>query len=226
MTVLRLISDIHGNITKYYNILKGSDYSIQLGDLSYDYSKIKHRDKRRVGIFGNHDNFHAENRPKQYWPHGFGYMDFAGIKVFYVSGAFSVDWKIREKLRQTGEWQRTWFEEEQLPQDKLQQAIDYYNLCRPDFVITHEAPRSIIQKISPDGSFLKSWGYDPATFRTPTDIALDIMFQTHKPTFWHFAHHHKDVDMNVDGTRFVCRREFGYTDIIIDNSNIMEINPK
>jgi hypothetical protein len=41
------------------------------------------------------------------------------------------------------------------------------------------------------------------------------MFETWKPDFWVFAHHHVNVTREISGTRFICLDELDFIDLEI-----------
>lgn len=218
--IIRIISDTHGKNKEYYKLLKDCNYSIQLGDCGFDNSFLAKIDanKHRL-ILGNHNNFDdIENWP-HFIPHGAGPWNHGGLDFFYVSGAFSIDWKLRKMKYFTGEWPVTWWEEEQLTVPELEIACTIYERTKPDTVITHDCPRSIANLIG-DPAFLKDWGYDPNTFNTRTSEALECMFEAHQPKLWIFGHYHKTFNKVVNGTRFICKPELGFTDLIVKNGKV------
>src|SRR5688572_26164892 len=140
---VRLVGDVHGMTKQYYNLVKDMPSSIQVGDLGFNYDilcQLAHT-KHKV-IPGNHDNYDLVD----HYPHmlnGFGLHDHLGLKFFYVRGAFSIDWKKRLQLDSFHNT-KSWWNEEQLPVANLYAALELYETVKPDIVITHECPRSIV----------------------------------------------------------------------------------
>jgi hypothetical protein len=211
MPYLRFISDVHGLYDEYLLLTQGCEYTVQLGDLGYDLEKID--GKLRIGkdyiLFGNHDQYDRENPhyclKKPYALKDFGILNIPDFPpIFYVRGAWSIDWKWRQRQQ---EWPqngpKTWFEEEELSSDELQKAVTLYKKAKPEFVVTHEAPISVVPQVT-DPDFVLNFGYDPGVIKTRTSLALQEMFEAHKPTWWLFGHYHFRKEFQVSGTNFIC----------------------
>ncbi len=195
---IHIIGDVHGQIDKYNKIIgwenmsQHRDHSVQIGDMGFDYSEIMPDNRHKV-LLGNHDNYGIAC-PNSLGD--FGYTSLNGVKFFFVRGAFSIDYK-----------QRTsginWWIDEEVCYYELQNAIDLYTEIKPDFVITHDCPDEISHLIN-DGGALRQFGFDPATFTSKTQMALQAMFEAHQPKLWVFGHYHKNWTKEVKGTSFRC----------------------
>ncbi len=220
---IRVHGDSHGKYSEFLPKLLFNDLNIHVGDLGYNYTDVdKYVYENRINfrhIPGNHENYdELINNPRNWTIGSYGNIGghMTGIPdIFYCRGAFSIDWLLREKKRISGEWPRTWWPEEELSYKNLNDAIAKYIQMAPEVVITHEAPRSIVNKIT-DGRVLRNWGYDPETFTTRTSEALDQMFQAHQPKRWLLGHYHRDMDFIVGKTQFSCIGELCYRDIKIE----------
>ena len=211
--MLRIIGDIHGNILVYKALIKDCDYSVQLGDLAFDYDFMKDVHHKNVFFKGNHDNH------DQYSGHDLGYYGQASVgghSFFFVSGEFSIDWKQRVQYEQLGLWPKTWWANEELTEKQLEKCIEKYWEIRPDVVISHGCPRSIVDTVNPNKYPLISCGFDPETFTTRTSEALEKMFVLHKPKVWVFGHYHTNFSQVIGGTKFICVNESDYIDWIGD----------
>lgn len=214
MAELRLIGDCHHLLDGYIKICKSAEdkdlRTLQLGDLSTSeyavpYIKLKlplWEDYHRY-IFGNHD-FHP-NRSNMCL-NDYGWVNW-GYQLFYVSGAFSIDYKWRQKHHP-----ETWHPEEELSPDNLRNAITLYEAVKPDLVITHDCPRSVANLIG-NPNILQDFGFNPETFTTRTSEALERMFEIHQPKRWFFGHFHNSQVVDLNGTRFQCLDELEYIDI-------------
>lgn len=216
MSTVRIIGDVHGKYQEYIALTKGCDYSIQIGDMGFDYSPLRVLNHRKHKfIAGNHDNMdtyplddHAVCNG-----HDSGLVSVGGFKFFYVRGGFSIDWRMRQDhYLRTGV--QTYWDNEELSMNKMHECLSYYRLFQPDFVITHECPRSITKRIS-NNEILKRFGYNPDSFSTRTSELLETMFQDHQPKRWIFGHHHKDWSDEINGTHFTCLNELSYMDLEI-----------
>lgn len=196
-----LIGDVHGLFFDYKAKIRrlGVKTSLQLGDFGlgfpnsfdhFDMSDIKGTHKF---IRGNHDN-PAICRKDEYYAGDFGTIegDFVnGLydKLFFISGAWSID----KAYRVEG---KTWWEEEQLSQEELCEAVNKYNEDKPEIVVSHDCPTIVLQNL-----------YPSRLIPTRTSQAMDVMFLTRKPQFWIFAHHHQSWRKNIDGCTFICLDE-------------------
>lgn len=228
MVKLRVCADTHEKYQQHLKRIRDVDYSIHLGDWGFRNDVFNGLDYScHIFLAGNHTNFDDYYTIPNFLPHGFGPYNHAGLDFFYLSGAFSIDWQYRVKMERAGKWPKTWWEEEQLSTLKLVNAIDLYSKIKPEVVFTHDCPASIVGQIVDNNSgFLESWGYDSKTFTTRTTEALEEMFKIHQPKLWIFGHYHVDKDITINGTRFICRRELGYTDLTIEDGKITSIKPR
>lgn len=210
-----ILSDLHGNTAILADLLEKYDYIIQNGDFGYDYSCLKDIPKERLVInYGNHEN-HPQIKNYPHFLSPYGMKEFGGLKFYNLSGAFSIDWKIR--VEREWEWGKTWFEQEELSQYELEEAVRLYKDSRPNIVIAHEAPRSIVNIVG-NSIILKNWGFDPQTFTTKTSEALDRCINEHMPSLFIFGHYHLNFDQIINGCRFICQEELGYLDLSLDLS--------
>ena len=209
--ILRLIGDCHGKIYEYLAIAREADYSIQLGDLGFDYdflSKLSSDCHKVLG--GNHDNYEkVGNVFVCQTPHFLGDYGLYEVKgeapIFFVRGGHSID----KDYRKIGV---DWWPDEQLSYDSMVKALDAYASSKPQIVISHECPKRII----PEVSTMSSWQGQPIK-PSMTAILLDNMLDIHKPKYWFFGHHHKSWQGLVEGTNFVCLDELEEYDIFLDN---------
>ncbi len=201
MNEIAIIGDVHGETNKYMKLLDRHKYTVQVGDLGFNYNCLRHRDPECHKFFqGNHDNYNAV-RP----PHclgDYGVRELNGIKFFFIRGAFSIDWRYRvEHEMKTG--QKAWWKEEQLTHSQMQKCFEAYEEAKPDFVISHSCPVSVGRRIG-NKSILREFGFDPDTFTTYTQELLQACFDIHQPKLWTFGHFHKPHRLTEKGTVFRC----------------------
>jgi len=222
--MVRIIGDIHGKKDKHLSLMQGAEYSLQVGDLGFDYQyliennidPIKHR-----FFMGNHDNYDKIDQV----PHCLGDFGVWSVPnfgdVFFVRGAWSIDFK----RRTIG---IDWWHDEELSYRKCEEVIELYTQVKPKILITHACPANIIRfLIGPDGA--RRFGYDQAIVKTKTDDMLQTMLAHHLPRLHIFGHYHRHFDRWIDGrcgielpadspinkettedyTRYVCVPEFG-----------------
>jgi predicted phosphodiesterase len=95
--MVRIIGDVHGNYQKYLEIIKESEYSIQIGDLGLNYDFFKKNNvnsNNHVFFGGNHDNYDTINSCNNNLG-DFGFKQLGDFKFFFVRGAWSIDNKLR-----------------------------------------------------------------------------------------------------------------------------------
>ena len=220
MSTLRIIGDVHGKFQDYIALTKGCDYSIQVGDMGFNYSELRvvSKDDHKF-IGGNHDNY-----DKYYGsPHAlgstitigmgkdFGIATHGGLDFFFLRGGFSIDWKQRQKSYLMGGAKSYW-DNEELSMEEMEMALWQYQKMKPDVVITHECPRSISQYVG-DNKILEMFGYNPQRFTTKTSELLEMMFQSHQPKRWYFGHYHNNWASEINGTQFRCIDELSYVEL-------------
>ena len=207
--MLRVIGDIHGKFGEYNRIAGAAKYSVQVGDMGFDYTNLKTDPFRHRFIGGNHDNY--DGYYDTYHALGdFGLARLNNVEFFFVRGAYSIDkqWRILQK-------HKCWWDNEELTYYELTQAIKLYDEYKPNIVITHTCPIKCNPIVSND-NVLRDWGFNPADFRPRTAIALEVMLETHQPALWLFGHFHRRREFKLDGfnTQFVALEECGYYDIL------------
>lgn len=177
-----LIGDVHGKIKEYLELIKIlNDETIQLGDFGIGFIKIPKLSIQHMFIRGNHDN------PKlcKKFPNFMGdFGIFDKYDLFFISGAYSVDYN----LRTIGV---DWWENEELTNRQIIEAMCLYEKTQPRFVISHDAPRA----------FLES--HFSGSFNTKTSNFLEQLLGIHEPEIWVFAHHHKSIRQKFGKTHFV-----------------------
>jgi predicted phosphodiesterase len=219
---LRIIGDVHGHLPQYVRLAKEAEFSIQVGDVGFHYDYLLGNldaTSHRI-IAGNHDNYttspcgcpdpdHCDrcqggvrfSKQTEHFLADFGVIDFPLLKdVFYARGAWSIDrdWRTAGK---------DWWPEEEMSYDRLYQCVEAYAEVKPEVMISHTAPASVVEEIP----FTRIFGDD--VIKTRTDQALDQMLKIHRPKLWVFGHFHVDWDEVIEGTRFVCLRELGHLDL-------------
>lgn len=205
MSVVKILGDVHGNYEAMFNVITSDkqkvDYILQLGDLGFDYKildvfkPMNRVELRRIFHFipGNHDNYDKCFDRKECLG-DYGPIYFIP-KSFFLRGGFSLDYKYRTPGLD-------WWDKEELTLPELDNAVKMYEKIKPDYMFSHECPISLVDKIT-DGRIAIAYGFPPV-IQTRTALALERMFKFHKPKIHFFAHYHRDVDMVVNGTRFIC----------------------
>lgn len=208
---MRFIGDIHGDVLKYQHLISDCDESVQVGDFGigflqdYDYEFIDrlHESGDHKFIRGNHDDpALCKERP--------GYIPDNTVdeerSIMYTGGAWSIDWAIRLNRMAMG-YPTCFWEDEELSVAELSVAHEYFVHYRPRVMVTHDAPTSIAYEMF-IGPFANKKQY-----KTRTAEAYEGMFHRWQPDIWLFGHWHEDMDMYVNGTRFICLGIDSYIDL-------------
>lgn len=212
MLTLRLIGDVHGKSAEYIK-LATTDFTIQVGDLGFDYDFLKSLDPARHKVLaGNHDNYDRWGTDKfihmqtGHFLGDYGIYELGGFgKIFFLRGGYSIDWRYRTPGK-------SWWADEELSHRDMELALGLYREVKPTFVVSHECPASIIEPAFGaklwDGELLRP---------SRTASLLDAMWQSHRPQDWVFGHHHKRWSCELEGTRFLCLEELGYVDLPLES---------
>lgn len=189
---------------------RGLPCSLQLGDMGIGFPE-KNQGYERDGlsyspelgqehkfIRGNHDDPALCRKHCNYagdWEY------FRRPNIFVVSGGFSIDHAYRIK-------NIDWWEDEELNDTQLDHMFESYKKFKPRIVATHECP-TIIKKNA-------ITNYSKLNKISRTEEMLQNMFDWHKPEFWIFGHHHKKIELSVDGVKFIGLNELLYTEKLND----------
>lgn len=199
---LTLCGDVHGNIPAYIHLVKDSDYSIQLGDLGFNYkpSMFNISSEFHKVVAGNHDNYTLNEgvfiHQTAHFLGNFGVHVVPNIgSFFFVRGGQSID---RDE-RIIG---INWWPEEELNYFQCANASKYYEEIKPDIVVSHECPKEII----PFVSTIKRYKGRPIG-ESKTSLLLQNMIEIHRPRYWFFGHYHVSWSREIDGTQFRCLNE-------------------
>lgn len=190
-TNFRLIGDVHGHYRKYHQLLRKAQSTLQIGDFGFEYTTLSAVDARRHRIIGgNHDNYDEIGN----WPHCLGDYGVHTVDgfgdIFFIRGGQSID----RHLRIEG---ISWWRAEELSMAECYAALAEYKRVKPNFVVSHECPRSVIPYVTESMLLIPS----------RTNQLLEQMFSAHKPARWIFGHFHKSWTKSIDGTLFTCLNE-------------------
>jgi len=209
------LGDVHQKYTKLNAILETKSPVVQVGDLGFFYPKwLDDYDFRFLA--GNHDNWDVltTNPPDSYLGR-FGFRQYP-IPYFFISGAYSIDYKIRLQQEYTN-GQKTFWPNEQLSWKEGIDMLDLYGKIKPEVVVSHTCPREVANIIG-NPAVLRAFGYDPATFTTSQQELLQQAFEFHQPRLWVLGHMHQSISINVKNTHFRVLSELeivNYYDLLI-----------
>ena len=194
------VGDVHGKFSQFGKIVEDNPGKRiwQVGDMGIGFGQYPSAFSPNVRfIRGNHDN------PLLCGPH-INYLGDYGVEiirenkelrsVFYVSGAFSTD----QLYRTEG---RDWWRGEELTYRQGQDCIDEYVKFRPEIVLSHDCPKSVVELICGTAN------------NTATNQLLQAVFELHQPKLWVFGHHHISWQQKVQGTQFICLNELETVEI-------------
>lgn len=203
--MLRLIGDCHEKFYRYKQLIEDAEFSLQLGDLGFDYYLIRNVDpQRHKAIAGNHDN-HDNLSP--HFLDRFGVTCFGGIEFFYISGAFSVDYKRRTQGID-------YFGNEELSHREGEAALELFIEKKPQLVISHDCPMDLVPILLDHKRKHGYHLYSEKVFKTRTGQILQACLDAHRPKMWIFGHHHCSWKYNcLDGTQFICLNELEVLDL-------------
>lgn len=222
MNKITFIGDVHGKTGPYVSKLRqlpeGSK-SLQLGDMGLGFKGVGLPPPGSVSpsldhkfIRGNHDSPEkCRTHPNYageygYWPEE---------ELFFLGGAWSIDWKWRVEGI-------SWWRDEELSIEELYKAHQLYIETKPRIVATHEAP-SVAAQTMLSGMIIPSteanatnvekgeeYHYYKAKLgcvNTRTSQALQQMFEIHQPEMWFFGHYHVTKQFQIGRTKFQCLAE-------------------
>ncbi len=187
----RIIGDVHGKHGQYHLLIRKAKFTLQIGDFGFDYETLSSVDpKRHRVIGGNHDNYDKVGQcPNFLGDYGIHNIPEFG-DIFFVRGALSVDRHIRTESLD-------WWPEEELSIANCYAAIALYSKVKPEFVVTHTCPITIVPHVMASSYVIPS----------RTGQLLEEMFAIHQPKRWVFGHYHRSWSKTIDGTSFTCLNE-------------------
>lgn len=196
-----VIGDIHGKVDRYLKLLARhpGEPSVQLGDFGIGFpgdDPLPPLPSNAWFLRGNHDNPEAARSHANYLG-DYGSRTIDGIRIFFLSGAWSCD-----------QWHRTeginWWRDEELRVAELRAAFDLYEKLKPEIVLTHDGPDEAVR------SLLDGQAAHKELTRTSTGNALNAMLDVHRPAKWIFGHWHKRFRRRIGGTEFRCLPELAW----------------
>ena len=184
------IGDTHGDMDFYKYIVENNENTYHVGDFGFTkewtwleifLTNIKQKRPNDIHLvnMGNHDN-------TQFVDSEFSCGDYSYKNgIFTIRGANSIDKNIR--------WQGVnyWDNEELNYVQGCAAHLSFVN-NKPKVVVTHDCPQSICRDL---------FSINEKSF---TRVMLEQCYLQHQPDVWVFGHHHKDIDLTIGRTRFIC----------------------
>ena len=187
---VRYIGDVHGKISEYLTLLNGVDASVQVGDFGAGFVSLPILDQKHRFIRGNHDSPEVCRNNSNWIKDG----TFDG-RTLYIGGAWSID----QHRRIPG---INWWEDEELSIREFENIIVTAEIMQPKVIVSHDCPGNVVAQL-----------FRRKLLQTRTNQALDAVINVCQPKLFIFGHWHKDIDMTINGTRFLCLNELTYIDI-------------
>lgn len=208
-----LIGDIHGKFYRYFDLIRDTESSFQVGDFglgfdSWTDAKTKGVMKKANDV-GNHRFIRGNHDDPRVCRDTVGYVRsgtyFEEESLYAVGGAWSID----SMHRTAGV---NWWEDEELTIDEFEVILDHYTKSKPSIMITHDCPTDVANKMFfESGLMQRKFGLpldvEPIRYVTRTGEYLQKMFEAHQPDKWIFGHWHIDVSEVIEGTEFTCLGE-------------------
>lgn len=231
------VGDIHGKTKEFQQLIANHNPKtpiIQVGDVGFGFGFIPHFPDNVKLIRGNHDSPEAAREHPNYLG-DYGY--WPEHKLFYIGGAWSIDYAWRKEWNKQNWPKKVWWEDEELSQPELDVAFELYKETKPEIVISHEAPASIVPyvlskvKLDLTNSPMNNPDFKRAVenpeleryrdrdisifdrpeklecIKTRTSTTLQNMLDVHRPRFWVFGHYHISKIVDTGSTLFKCVAE-------------------
>ncbi len=179
---MRYIGDIHGYFDTYQSLIQGARASIQVGDYGAGFAPMPEVGPEHLFIRGNHDDLRLCQTNPRWIPDGTHQGDH-----FFCGGAWSSD----RFQRIPG---KEWWPDEELSSKDFYDIMDRYVQAAPRVMVSHDCPESVCAQLFPRKEVMES----------RTGQAFDGFFALHRPKIWIFGHHHQSVQMEIQGTQFIC----------------------
>jgi hypothetical protein len=190
MKQFTFIGDTHGDLDYYKYIVEKSKNTYHVGDFGFrkewiwlemfleNLKKKRPNDIHLINM-GNHDDTSFVNSQFSCGNHSYK------NGIFTIRGANSID----KNIRAAG---INWWDNEELNYIQALAAYDLYIKEEPRIVVTHDCPQSICND------------FFSINEKSMTRTTLEQCYLQHQPDIWIFGHHHKDIDITIGKTRFVC----------------------
>lgn len=199
------IGDVHGKIGRYVKLLETipvGQRSIQIGDMGLGFpdTTLPLVSPAHKFFRGNHDSpIKCKQHPNYLGDYGYLEQD----DLFYLAGAWSIDWQWRVAGK-------SWWVDEELSIIELNKAQQLYLEKKPRIVVTHDCPTIAVYEMLKELLI----GPGPAAQSTRTQQALQQMFELHQPEHWAFGHWHRDKEFTIGKTTFHCLNELSMISIL------------
>lgn len=184
----------HRDIKDGYLIGLG-DHGEGFGDSPIESNSLPHL----LRIAGNHSD---PEKIKQYTGYlgRFGYLEWSfrndsePLKIFYISGAWSIDYEYRTPMI-------NWWPNEELSQSEMDECEELYRQIKPDIVLSHDAPSFLFSDLI---RTIKKPLFGTEQRITRTGEFLQKLFRIHAPSQWFHGHWHVSMNVIKENCKFQC----------------------
>lgn len=234
---LMIVGDVHGHYQEYLETIQLANYSLQLGDLGFNYTPLiisgEWSPTHHKLLPGNHDNY-SIRQVHSIDPHAAQVLDPYGKYVVNHGIVYTYTHLPENFIGNYGVWK--------VPETKPGGAygdsiffvrgawsIDFaYRTLGRDIWVNEELtqeeferaiqlyaeikPSIVVTHTCPQEveKHLILGFSDGRPIKTRTGDGLQRMYEIHKPKLWIFGHHHQEFDRIMDGCRFVCLDEMAF----------------
>lgn len=201
----RIIGDVHSIYSRYLDLIKKAEFSVQLGDMGFDYGKLEVVDSSyHRFVPGNHENY--PNLPPHAFQSDWGQVSMGTVDFVYIRGAYSVD----KMYRIEG---RNWFAQEEMSWDSGCQLVEAIAMLQPKYILSHDCPTVCLEA----GVTTNEWKVRPSH----TSQILQAVWEVHQPDHWIFGHHHHDWIERLGKTRFICLNSLSSLDLFPEDGKMV-----
>ena len=191
---MHFIGDVHGKWLEYFGLIKLYPESIQVGDFGFGFRPSpKPWDLNHKFIRGNHDEPAACRAHPNYLGE---YGVYKGM--FFVGGAFSIDYAWRQGHNLFNPNQQVWWADEEIVQSEFEKILGLYEETKPRIVVSHDAP-DIVKKHMTGGNI----EYKKMYLNRTSNGLMPAMLKIHQPEVWVFGHYHCSAKVRIDQTLFI-----------------------
>lgn len=209
--MITVVGDVHGKFDDYHNIVRNTEYSIQLGDSGFGkfwnnlhYNKID-PDRHKI-ICGNHCDYDIAPHSPHYLG-DFGEVILGSVTAFFVRGGLSIDrvYRVGEEL---SGGPKTWWSQEELNFSQMLECMALYNKVKPEIVISHVPAAQFTHKIlgNKSDAILQKFKFHSG-FRENHQLLGDELIKIHKPKMWISGHLHASFQGLVNDVYIIALRE-------------------
>lgn len=225
---LVIIGDVHGRMDEYMHATRRAEWSLQLGDLGFEYDCLANVDPHRHRVVaGNHDNYAGEvlderdvEKAQQRDPTARFTVNMEGavVRLIHQTAHFLGDfgtWSVLSSGVEGGP-KEIFYCRGAKSTDKADRTPGTNWFAEEE--LTEARLKAAVEFYGRTQPYLVATHTAPTSLLpqilpgtilrpTRTNDALQRMFEMHQPKYWLFGHYHIPWGKQVGGTRFFCLAE-------------------